>query len=79
MTRLIVDEEVSVQLDAVNSPVDLCDQQGRVLGQFIPAFGITAEQAAADGCPYSIEELRAAQRQTGGCSLAEIWRSLGQS
>jgi hypothetical protein len=79
MTKLIVGNDVSDQLDALNSPVDLCDQSGRVLGQFIPAFGITAEQAAADGCPYSIEELRQSQRQTGGRSLAEIWRDLGRT
>lgn len=78
MVRLIVDDSMSQQLNQFNTPVDLCDVSGRVLGQFVPSGEISYEQAIADGYPYGPEELKRAQREEGGTSLAEIWRELGQ-
>jgi hypothetical protein len=78
MVKLIVDDVIGRQLGNLNTPVDLCDVSGRVLGQFIPHDDFDYQQAVADGCPYSEEELRNARNETGGCSLAEIWRELGQ-
>ena len=78
MVRLVVDDAFRQQLEQLNTPVDLCDVSGRVLGQFIPQDDFDYQQAIADGCPYSEEELRKARNETGGRSLAEIWRELGQ-
>ncbi len=36
-------------------------------------------EAAEAACPYSAAELEEMHQQTGGRSLAEIWKSLGQS
>ena len=76
VTRVVVDESVSRQLDALDDPVDVCDRDGRVLGRFLP-MRQSFTPLPSDECPYTPDELRAMQRETGGRSLSEIWESLG--
>ncbi len=74
MTRVVVDEVMRARLAGLTGPVELCDESGHVLGRYLP--GLPAE---ADGCPYSAEELRRFQQETGGRPLADIWKDLGRA
>lgn len=38
MTRITLDEPLKSQLDDLVGPVEFCDQSGRVMGRYIPAF-----------------------------------------
>jgi hypothetical protein len=80
MAQIMIGDAFSRQLNGLSAPVDLCYGSGRVLGQFVPAVKrIDVKQLQADGCPYSEEELYRMRRETGGRSLPEIWRDLGQA
>jgi hypothetical protein len=73
MNRITVDHSLGTQLAELDQPVELVDEAGRRLGQFVP----TVFPPASDECPYSAAELEETRREEGGCSLADIWRSLG--
>jgi hypothetical protein len=36
MSRLTVDNATLAKLQGVSEPVDLCDEQGRIVGHFVP-------------------------------------------
>ena len=79
MSRLILSDAFSHQLGHLSSPVELCDQSGKALGHFVPSGLSWDDVLARDGCPYSAEDLARMQRESGGRTLAEVWRSLGRS
>ncbi|MEX2120852.1 MAG: hypothetical protein WD847_14770 [Pirellulales bacterium] len=79
MVKLIVDEALGRELNSVQGPVALCDPSGRVLGHFVPLSTLREQQQAMDECPYTEAELERLERQTGGRTLAEIWKSLGRA
>jgi hypothetical protein len=79
MTRVVVDDVMRARLGGLTDQVELCDESGRVLGHFIPREGVPGLPAGADGCPYTAEELRRFQQETGGRPLAEIWKDLGRA
>lgn len=79
MSRLILNDAFSHQLGQFTNPVELCDQSGKALGHFVPSGLSWAGVLKGDGCPYSPDELARMQRETGGRTLAEIWRRLGRS
>lgn len=79
MSRLIVSDAFSNQLDRITLPVELCDQSGKALGHFVPSGFSWNDVLAGDGCPYTTEDLASMRQESGGRSLGEIWRSLGRS
>lgn len=91
MTRIVVDELMRARLAGLSDQVELCDESGHVLGRFIPGIEVRDESgralgrflpapsADADGCPYSAEELRRFQQETGGRPLADVWKDLGRA
>ncbi|HZT82257.1 MAG TPA: hypothetical protein VFA26_18665 [Gemmataceae bacterium] len=38
MTRILVDETLRNKFNNLTEPLELCDDSGRLLGQFVPAF-----------------------------------------
>jgi len=91
MTRVVVDAAMRARLAGLSDQVELCDESGHVLGRFIPGVEAHDESgrvlgrftpgspAEADGCPYTEEELRRFQQETGGRPLADIWKDLGRA
>jgi hypothetical protein len=77
MSRIVLDESLRRQLTGAGSPVELCDSSGRVLGYFVPAGGFFV--LPEDECPYTADQLRAMQAETGGSALAELWQELGRT
>jgi hypothetical protein len=74
MTRITLDEPLKSQLDDLVGPVEFCDQSGRVMGRYIPAF------EAADYTPLvpqvSNDELRRRQASREWYSTAEVLNHL---
>jgi hypothetical protein len=73
MTRITIDNSLSMKLGAIAETVELCNAAGTPLGHFVPMF----RPDPRDHCPYSPEELAAMRSQKGGRTLPEIWKSLG--
>ncbi len=73
MTRITVDDLLSVQLGQVGQTVEICNTAGLAIGHFVPI----TPQSVHDGCPYSQEELAEMFAEEGGRPLAEIWKELG--
>lgn len=80
MRRVVVDERLRTQLNGLNEEMELCDGTGRTLGHFLPAdvYRELMYAYAESQCPYTREELERMRHETGGRSLAEIWKRLGQ-
>jgi len=72
MDRIVVTEAFRSILDGVSAPVELIDESGVPIGQFVPPYA----KLDGDGCPYSALELERAKSEPGGRSLGEIWATL---
>lgn len=69
--ELVVNDPTTVQqLRQAQSPIQLVDGVGNVIGHFVPAL------PAPPGPPLSDEELRRLDAQPGGRHLAEILADL---
>jgi hypothetical protein len=77
MSKLILDATLRSKLNGLNEQMEVCDETGQTVGFFLPKHVLFELQRLADGCPYSWEELERHSKQTGGCSLEEIWQRLG--
>jgi hypothetical protein len=78
MSKVIIDDALGLKLGTCATPIELFDQSGRLLGHFVPVSHEESISRPEDSCPQTEAELRAAHSQTGGRTLAEIWKSLGR-
>lgn len=82
MVRITVHEDLESKLADAKEPVEICAENGRLLGRFIPAgpLFLTIEEARKLGCfPFTDEELAEIEAQPWeGRPLAEILRDLEQ-
>ncbi len=83
MVRITLDDELRCKLNGLNEPIEVCDEAGHMVGQFLPIAAYEGLRLAAMAAktPYSVEELkrRLAEKEQGGLPLAEIWRRLGRT
>jgi hypothetical protein len=63
-------------LNGLTEQVEFCDESGRTLGHFVPLGEETPLDPAADGCPYTMDQLRRFRKETEGRTLGAIWESL---
>ncbi len=74
MNKIIVDEELRKKLHNLTESLELCDEQGRVLGYVTPAVDYSLYE---DAIPHiSEEELQRRESEEGGRPLADILRNL---
>ncbi len=81
MSKVTLDQNLRAKLNGLDEPVEVCDEQGKTVGHFLPADiyeGLFYAALAAES-PHTPEELRRRHQETGGRSLAEIWKRLGRS
>lgn len=78
MVRIVVDKEMRERLGGLDDQLEIFDESGRVLGRFLPLRESKLAHIEAL-CPYTREELDAMATETGGRSLAEIWKDLGRT
>jgi hypothetical protein len=81
MRRLTLDPMLMERLNGLTEHIELCDETGQTVGHFLPTsvYEDLFFAALASESPHSKEELRRRYNETGGRSLAEIWKSLGRS
>ena len=79
MTKVVVDEALRFKLNGLKEQLELCDESGQGLGRFLPENVYKKLMYSADQCPYTEAELEQARHETGGRTLAEIWKSLGRT
>ncbi len=76
MTRVTIDAATWAKLQGVHDVAELCDEQGRVVGQFHPG-----PPRDADGniiVPFSNEEIEELSKQEGGRPLKDILDDLSR-
>ncbi len=81
MTKIVLDESLRSKLNGCNEEVEVYDQAGQAVGHFVPIdlYRKLLHAYAESQCPYTAEELARFQQETGGSTLAEIWKQLGQA
>jgi hypothetical protein len=78
MPKVVVDDALRSRLNGLNAEVQLCDEAGQTVGHYVPARLYREMLDAWTKALFTDEELRQADRETGGRLLAEIWKSIGQ-
>jgi hypothetical protein len=78
MTPIQVDPALQQRLGEVSEPVALCGSNGQVLGHYVPEADYKKMLYASFKTPYSSEEIARRRAETGGNTLQEIWKDLGQ-
>lgn len=68
MNLVTVDAELRAKLHGLGEPLDFCDEQGRLLGRFVPA----TNQSAGLEPAVSPDELRRRAEHFQGRPLAEL-------
>lgn len=81
MSRITLDPNLRTRLNGLNERLEVCDEAGEVVGHFVPEaeYQRMLYRLAELQCPYSAEELDAMDKETGGKTLDELWRELGQA
>jgi hypothetical protein len=79
MTPVTIDPSLLVRLNGLTEKTEFRDENGRVLGHFIPAVKGPVKLLPSDRCPYSADELLSMRNETGGKTLTEILQGLGES
>jgi hypothetical protein len=95
MGRIILNKEMQTKLNGLGQILEFCDESGKILGTFLPFQDTAliqmpnseekierrraAYEEAEAACPYSPEELQRFRQEMGGQSLADFWKSLGQT
>ena len=74
MTRVILDQSAVAKLEGVSEPALICDQAGKVLGQYQPLSSADVYRYVT--VPFSEEELARAASEPGGRPLDAILKDL---
>jgi hypothetical protein len=77
MQQVVLDSATRSQLGGLTRLSELRDENGQLLGHYVPAAGTIVAEAGE--CPFTEGEIEELRQQTGGRSLREIWRDLGRS
>ncbi len=80
MSKITLDSALRSKLNGLNEALEICDETGATVGHFVPAGAHRKflYQIAESQCPYTREQLDEMRKQTGGRTLKEIWKELGQ-
>jgi hypothetical protein len=79
MTKVVLDPTFAGQLAGFTAPVELCDPDGRLLGQFVPTVAQPFVLRPEDNCPYSAEELKQLLANGETMTLQDFWKTLEQA
>jgi hypothetical protein len=79
MGRIILDATLRAKLNGLNEEVEVCDENDETVGVFLPQAQYQKLLYAQVQIPFSEGEIEKLRTAGGGCSLAEIWKRLGQS
>ena len=77
MSQITLDTTLKARLNGLNEKVELCDEAGQLVGVFLPAEAYLKYLYATVKIPFTTEEMDRRRQETGGRTLAEIWKRLG--
>lgn len=79
MSKITLDADLRSKLNGLNEQMEICDESGQTLGQFLPEaiYKKLLYAAVKAACPHSEEELERRRHESGGRSLQEFWQSMG--
>jgi hypothetical protein len=79
MSKVTLDNDLRAKLSGLKKPLEICDESGQTVGHFLPSalYKKFAYAALAAECSYSAEDLARMHQETGGGSLADLWKQLG--
>jgi hypothetical protein len=79
MSTVVADADLQAKWNGMNKAIAVQSPVGEVLGRFIPEdeFQKMQYELAKASCPFSDEELERRSKETGGTSLAELWKRMG--
>jgi hypothetical protein len=80
MQTVVADPVLRDRLFNLTEEVEVRDEDGRVLGKYVPKPRLSPEyEELMKTCPISDEELERRRKEPEGRTLAEIWESLGRT
>jgi hypothetical protein len=79
MNNVCLDPQTRSQLSGATSVVNLCDEQGKLIGHFLPPDQYLRLVYDWANAQVSDEELKRCIEEPGGSTLAEIWARLSRS
>ena len=78
MSQVTLDNDLRAKLNGLNQHIEVRDEEGNVVGHFLPRALFRELLLAWADVHFPIEEMERRRQDPGGRSLAEIWKSLGQ-
>ena len=79
MRKIQLDDALRARLSGFEQQTTpICDDKDEVIGYFVPLKHYKEMFNAAFKPPFSEEEMQRRLKETGGCSLEEIWKRLEQ-
>jgi hypothetical protein len=79
MDKVVLDDALRSKLNGFRTSVEVCDETGHTVGQFVPQELFLKLVYAWANAQVTDEELDRISQEPGGRSLAEIWKSLGRT
>lgn len=79
MKMVQLDDDLRARLNGLSEQTLFCDGNGKPLGFFLPSEVYAKLSCAGLEVPFSKEEIERRRKDTGGCSLEEFWRRMGQT
>jgi len=79
MSKMVLNPQLHTQLNGLHEQVEICDEAGKTLGHFVPESLYRELLVAWSKANLSDAELERRRQEPRGRTLAEIWKSLGQS
>ena len=76
MNRIIVAPSLRSKLDNLDSRLELCDESGKTLGYFAPAWEQERLLYAWARAKFTDEEIERARGEPGGLAIAEVLADL---
>ena len=79
MNAITLDPELRSRLNGLNQTIEVREQDGRVVGRFLPEeeYRRMQYELAMAACPYSEDELNRLRQAKTGTSLTEFWKKMG--
>jgi hypothetical protein len=68
MGKVLLDDALKARLNGMNEPVEIRDQNGNIVGHFLPeeSYRKLVYAAAESACPFGPEELERRRHEAGG-------------
>lgn len=79
MNRVVLDRSLRERLDDLSTQCEFCDEQGNVVGYFVPATERENLLYAWAQGEFTEDEISRARLESGGQTTADVLKSLGSS